>query len=236
MTTAIGMITRAMKLAGVIGSGETPSDAEASDCLASLNSMLDSWALERLFVYSISEASVSWASGQQSRTVGPTGNFVTSTLPVRIDESSYFLNSNISYPVKFINQDDFAGIPNKQTTSTFPFWMYVQYGTTTHTIYAYPIPQSTITFLLRYWSGLQSFASLTDTLTLPPGYERAIVYSLAEEIAPQFGIAVQPQMAKTAMAARKNLKRINSAPPVMGSEVGYMNRRRTGNVYSDTPN
>ena len=233
MTTAVGMITRAMKLAGVIGSGETPSDAESNDCLVSLNSMLDSWALERLFVYSISETSVSWASGTSSRTIGPTGNFVTSTLPVRIDESSYFLNGNISYPVKFINQDDFAAIPNKQTTSTFPFWMYVQYGTTTHTIYAYPIPQSTITFLLRYWSGLQSFSTLTDTLVLPPGYERAIVYSLAEEIAPQFGISVQPQMAKTAMQARKNLKRINSQPPVMASEVGYMNRRRTGNVYAD---
>lgn len=233
MTTAIGLITRSMKLAGIIGSGETPSDAEASDCLTSLNSMLDSWALERLYVYSISETSVSWAATQQSRTVGPAGNFVVSPLPVRIDESSYFLNSNISYPVKFLNQDDFAAIPNKQTTSTFPFWMYVQYGVATHTLYAYPIPQSTITFQLRYWTGLQSFSALTDVLTLPPGYERAIVYSLAEEIAPQFGIAIQPQMAKTAMAARKNLKRINSAPPVMSAEVGYMNRRRTGNVYAD---
>lgn len=228
------MITRAMRLAGVIGKGESPSDDEAQDGLTALNSMLDSWQTERLYAYQISENSFSWGAGSQSRTVGAAGNFVMAR-PAQVDESTYFVLNGISYAVRLINSDAWAAIPDKTTTSTFPFWLYVEYGVSTVTLYAYPTPSAAITLKLRTWSALQSFAALTDALSLPMGNERAITYSLAEEFGPEFGVAVPPNVVSIARKARANLKRINSVSPVMASEVGYMNRRLTGNVYADLP-
>lgn len=223
-----------MRLAGVIGKGETPDDEEAADGLTALNSMLDSWQTERLFVYQISENSFSWGAGSQSRTVGAAGNFVMAR-PAKVDDSTYFVLNGISYAVRLIDSDAWAAIPDKTTTSTFPFWLYVEYGVSTVTLYAYPTPSAAITLKLRTWSALQSFSTLTDALSLPMGYQRAITYSLAEEFGPEFGVDIPAKVQEIAAKARKNLKRINSVPPVMASEVGYMNRRVTGNIYADIP-
>jgi hypothetical protein len=235
VATALDMIKRAMRLARVIGKGETLDDDEAQDGLTALNAMLDSWATESLFVFRIQEDSFTWGSGSQSRTVGAAGNFVMSR-PAKIDPSTYFVVDSISYPVLLIDSDAWAAIPDKTTTSQFPFWLYPEYGVSVVTLYAYPTPSASVTIKLRSWSLLQSFAALTTDLSLPLGYKRAIEYSLAEEYGPEFGKQIPDDVRRIATAARKNIKRINATAPVMTSEVGYMNRRIQGNVYADIPN
>lgn len=230
MATPNTMITRAMRLARVIGRGETLDADEASDGLVALNAMLDSWQTERLFVYQIQEDSFTW-SATQSRTVGATGNFVMS-LPARIDESSYFQISGVDYPVDFITQEQWASIPSKTTTSTLPSAIYVEYGVATHTLYAYPTPSSSITFKLRSWQLLQSFSDLTTALSLPIGYQRAIEYSLAEEFAPEFGKEVSPKVQQIAFKARRNIKRVNAPMMVMATEVAYLSSSRAGAGYN----
>ena len=209
-----------MRLARVIGKGEEPDDDEAADGLIALNAMLESWQTERLYVYQIQEDSFTWTA-TQSRTVGASGNFVM-TLPARIDESSFFRVSSIDYAVRFLNSDQWASIPAKSTTSTIPTDIYVEYGTTTHTLYAYPTPSASITFQLRSWQTLQSFSALTDTVVLPLGYQRAIEYSLAEEFAPEFGKDVSLKVQQIAKSARRNIKRINVPNLLMATEPGLM--------------
>lgn len=235
MTTALDLVTRAMRLCRVIGVGETPSDEEAADGFEALNAMLASWQTRRLFAYRIEENSYTWTGGNQSRTVGPAGNFVQSR-PAKVDDSTYWLLNGISYPVKLIDSDAWAAIPAKTSQSTFAFWMYPEYGVSLVTLYAYPIPSADITLKLRSWSLLQSFTALTDVLSLPMGYERAIAYSLAEDFAPEFGVSVPDDVRRIASEAKHDLRVINSVPPVMVSEVGYLNRRVQGNVYADIPN
>ena len=69
MTTATQIITRAMRLARVIGKGETPDADESADGLQALNTMLDSWQIKRLFVYQIREESFTWAAKSIDRLV-----------------------------------------------------------------------------------------------------------------------------------------------------------------------
>lgn len=232
MTTSLDMITRAMRLARVIGKGEIPDDDESQDGLVALNTMLDSWQIERLFVYAIRTEQFTWTSGSQTQTIGAAGNWVTD-LPTRVDPSSSFTINTIDYPVSFIDKDAWSAIPAKTTTSTFPFWVYVEYSPTLVTLYGYPLPNASITFNLRTWKQLQQFTDLTTPLSLPPGYKRAIELSLAEEYGQEFGMPVSPDLGRLASRARANIKRINQTSNIMNSEVGYMNRRFTGNVYAD---
>lgn len=235
MATANDLITRALRLGRCIGLDQTPSAAEAADGLAVLNSMLDSWSTERLFVYSIREESFAWGAGNASRTVGAAGNFATDR-PVRVDESSYFTVDGVDQAVDMINAEAYAARPVKATQGGAPTEIFVDYTSSALvTIYAYPVPGASITFHLRTWRLLQSFSALNTALALPPGYKRAIEYSLAEEITPEYGLEVSPRVSLIASKARSNVKRINGPDLVMSSEVGYMNSCSTGNVYTGSP-
>lgn len=237
MATAIQMITRSMRLAGAIGKGETPDDDEAADGLTALNAMLDSWQLERLFVYQIQEDSYTWTA-TQSRTVGSSGDFAQD-LPARIDPSSYFVVSNISYPVIWLSQEDWASITSKTVTAEVPDAIYVEYGTTTHTLYAYPTPSASLTFKLRSWQRLQSFSALTTELALPMGYERAIVFNLTMEYGPEFGagLKMDPQVPLIAAQSKAAIKTINQPSMVAQLDSGVVALGQTAggryNIYTD---
>lgn len=234
MSTANDLITRALRLGRCIGNDQVLSASEGADGLSVLNSMLDSWSTERLFCYAIRDESFTWAAGSASRTVGAAGNFATDR-PVRVDESSYFTVGGIDYAVQFVNSDAYAAKVLKTTSNTFPSILYVEYTSSALvTLYAYPVPSEANTFHLRTWRLLQSFTGLTTTLALPPGYKRAIEYSLAEELAPEYGKVIDPQVSKIAARARANVKRINAPDLVMSSEVGYLNRgSAAGYIFGD---
>lgn len=234
MATALSIITRSMRLAQVISKGDTLDADEAQDGLTALNAMLDSWQLARLFVYQVQEETFTWAVNQQTQTVGAAGDFVT-TLPTRIADDCAFQVSNIDYPVQLINVDAWSNIPDKTTKSSFPWFLYPEYGAALVTLYAYPIPNASITFLLRSWKRLQSFAALTDVLSLPPASERAITFSMAEEFGVEFGVDIPAKVQQIAASSRRILKRVNSVTPVMASEAGYLSRRNTSYVYADLP-
>ena len=231
MTTALDLITRSMRLAGTLGKGETPSDDEAQDGLEALNAMLDSWQIQRLFVYQIRAETFTWDANDQTQTVGSGGDFSTD-LPTKVADNCSFTIDSTDYVVSLIDVDAWAAIPDKTTTSSYPWWIYVEYGAALVTLYAYPIPDANITFNLRSWKRLQAFSALTTDMALPPGNERAIAFSLAEEFGgPEFGIAVPPNVVAIARSARRALKTANSPSPIMPSEAGWMTRRYSDSIY-----
>lgn len=234
MTTAIQIITRAMRLGRVIGKGETPDDDEAQDGLAALNAMLDSWQIKRLFVYQTRTEQFTWDANDQTQTVGSGGDFDTD-LPTRVADDCSFTINSIDYPVKLIDIDAWNQIPDKTTASSFPWWIYPEYGAALVTLYAYPIPNANVTFNLRTRKRLQQFSALTTDLALPPGNLRAVTFSLAQEFTPEFGLEVPPRVNAIANEARTNLKRVNALSPVMQTETGYLSRRYTAYIYGDWP-
>lgn len=230
MPTALQLITRSMRIARVIGKGETLDDDEAADGLTALNAMLDSWQIERLFVYQIRSETFTWAGNDQTQTVGSGGDFNTD-LPTRVADDCSFTSGGIDYPAKLINVDQWSSVPDKATTTTIPWYIYPEYGAALVTLYAYPIPSANITFNLRSTKRLQQFSALTTAMALPPGNEDAIVFSLAERFGTEFGANLTPEVIATAFKSRRALKRVNSPSPVMSSDAGRLNNMRA-NIYS----
>lgn len=213
----------------IIGKGEALDSDEAADGLTSLNAMLDNFQTERMFVHQIVEESFTWTGAQQSRTVGTAGDFATDR-PVKVDGSSYFRSVTIDYHITLIDSDAWAAIPDKSTQSTFPMYLYPEYGASLVTIYAYPTPSANLTFLLRSWKRLQSFSALTTDLALPPGHEDLIVFNLAERFGVEFGKEIPEKVQEIAQRTRALMKRVNGITPVMASEVGYISRNKTFNI------
>lgn len=79
MTTAIDVISRALKDIGALEAGETPTPDAATDALDMLNDMLDQWSNEEQIVFNFTEIIFPIIQGQTQYTIGPnpsTANFI----------------------------------------------------------------------------------------------------------------------------------------------------------------
>ena len=230
--TAGQQIERALRLLGVLAEGETPSAATSQDALMALNQMIDSWNTERLSVFSTQDQVFTWPAGFISRTLGPSGDFI-GLRPVLLDDSTYFrAPTNVSYGIKFINQQQYKGIAVKTVTSTYPQVMWVNMTFPDIEMYVYPRPTQDLEFHFVSVEELNNPATLSTILYYPPGYLRAFTYNLAMEFAPEFGVEPSPQVQRIAMTSKRDLKRINNPDDVMALPYALVANRQRFNIYA----
>jgi len=230
--TAGQQIERALRLLGVLAEGETPSAATSQDALMALNQMIDSWQTERLSVFSTQDQVFTWPAGLISRTLGPTGDFI-GLRPILLDDSTYFrAPTNVSYGIKFINQQQYNGIAVKTVTSTYPQVMWVNMTFPNIEMYVYPRPTQDLEFHFVSVEELNNPANLSTILYYPPGYLRAFTYNLAMEFAPEFGVEPSPQVQRIAMTSKRDLKRINNPDDVMALPYALVANRQRFNIYA----
>jgi len=232
-TTAGDQINGALRLIGQLAEGEEPSAATATDALAALNQMIDSWNTERLSVFSTQDQVFSWLPGFATRTLGPTGDFVGNR-PILIDDSTYFkdASSGISFGIKLVNQQQYNGIAVKTVTSTYPQVMFVNMTYPDITMTVYPVPTKVLEWHIVSVEELTTAALLSTPLAFPPGYLRAFKYNLACEIAPEFGVEPSPQVSRIAMYSKRNLKRINNPDDIMSLPYSIVATRQRFNIFA----
>jgi len=231
-------INRALRLLGVLAEGETSSASVMQDSLMAMNQMIDSWNTERLSVFSTIDQIVNWPVGSINATLGPSGSLVrlngTAVRPILVDDATYFRDpqTNVSYGIKLINQQQYNGIAVKTVTSTYPQVMFVNMTYPDIDIFIYPKPTRLLEFHFISVQELAEPATLATTLAFPPGYLRAFTYNLAMEIAPEFGVEPSPQVQRIAMTSKRNLKRINNPDDLMSMPYSLVATRQRFNVYA----
>jgi len=226
MATILDVITKSLRPYGV----SNPTATEASDALSTVNAMLESWSIERLYVYQMLEETFTWASGASSRTIGTGGNFNT-TRPTRI-EAGFTRISNIDYPYSVITKEEYDAIADKTRQSTYPDVLYYDNTPTLGIIYGYPVPSASISIHINSWKQLQSFTALTDVLALPLGYRRAIEANLSVELQGDYpDLPLPPSVVEVARQAKAALKTFNT--PTIYADLGLGGGGRY-DIYSDT--
>ena len=231
--TAGDQINRALRLLGVLAEGETPTAAMSNDALTAMDQMIDSWDTERLSVFSTEDQIFTWPAGQITRTLGPSGNFVGNR-PVLLDDATYYRDpgTNVSFGIKFINQQQYNGIAVKTVTSTYPQVIFVNNTYPDVTMTIYPRPTRDLEWHFISVQRLDKPATLSTTLLFPPGYLRAFTYNLAMEIAPEYGIEPSEQVKRIAMTSKRDLKRINNPDDVMALPYALVANRQRYNIYA----
>jgi hypothetical protein len=233
METAGDIINGSLRLLGVLAEGEVPSAETSQDALRAMDQMIDSWNTERLSVFSTQDQVFTWPSGQLSRTLGPSGDFVGNR-PVLLDDATYFKDpgTGVSYGIKFINQQQYDGIAVKTVTSTFPQVMFINMTYPDIEMYIYPRPTRDLEWHFISVEELTQPATLDTNLTFPPGYLRAFRYNLACELAPEFGVEPSPQVQRIAMTSKRNLKRINNPNDIMSMPYSIVATRQRYNIFA----
>lgn len=210
MATPSTMIVRSLQLIGEKGIGDTLIAAEETAYLAVLNSMMESWSLERLLVYHILDEVFTLTAGDGSYTIGTSGDFNT-TRPLKIEGAVIRDTDDADSGVEILGADAWRRIVLKTSTgNSYPSYLYYdpQYTSARGVINLWPEPQAGLRLVISSWKQLQTFAAISTTLALPPGYERAIIYNLAIELAGGM-IEPSPSVVKIARESKGAIKRVN---------------------------
>jgi hypothetical protein len=138
-------------------------------------------------------------------------------------------------PLTPMTEYAYMAIIEKALTSTLPTHYYYNPTYPTATLTLYPIPtSSTLTGVIYAKTAVTSFAALSTSVSLPPGYERMYRKRLALELMPTFGREPSMLLVRQATEAKEVVKRANKrivdlqfeSAALMGKGSGY-------NIYTD---
>jgi hypothetical protein len=224
MTTVRALIERSMRVAGVLVKGGSPDADEAQDAFLSLNNMLGGWSNHSLILYSDVDESFSM-TGADSYTIG-TGGDLDTTPPLKI-KTAFLRSGTIDYPLEFIGDDEYARICSKDTQG-LAYYLNFDYGYPLSTLKFYPKPDASYTLHLISEKPLTQFTSIDNTVSLPPGWEDAIVYNLAVRLYPEYGQPVDQVVYKIAEDSMRGLKLAAAKRKPMNMQAPL----KTRNIYS----
>lgn len=233
--TANDVINGALRLLGILASGETSGANEANDGLISLNDMIDTWSNEKLLIYEEAYETFALNAGQQSYQWGTGAADFNSPRPQKLRDVNWQQVSpttTLELPVEILNLDQWAAISIKQISSNIPTRCWLEMTYPNATLWVWPQPSVSGNLVIWSWKQLTDIALLTTTLTLPPGYTRALRYNLALELAPEYGRQVDPLVEAHAIESKAALKVMNSKILLMGCDPATLNKRSTWNWYT----
>jgi len=234
ITTVGDIITSALSKVLVNNAQDTLSSADTQLAFDALGVLIDALGIERLACYALTTTAHPLTGGTGSYTIGTGGAFNVDR-PARIQNAFVRVASgsnNVDYTVEIIPQSqwdsirvkDIAGIPRKLFYDT-------QYPLGTINLYPAPL-LSSYTLYLNSYLPIANYTATTDAIDLPPGYARMLIYNLAVEIAPDFGVNPDPMVMKIANESKRTLKRINTPDPVAAVDPAVASQRGAWNIVT----
>lgn len=221
------LVNSALRLIGVVGSGENATPEELDDALLCLNDLYENWSTEKLSVWGAVNQTFALVPGQATYTIGPGGDFAT-TRPVYINDS-YTTFSGIDTPVRSISQDEFNRISLKDMQQPVVEELLYVNDFPLGRITVWPVPSAAATITLSISRTLAGTITATDSLSGPPGFLKAMRFCLAVELAPEFGAEASSTVLQVAVDSKGDYKKSNMTEVV----ARYDDALTGGGCYDD---
>ncbi len=209
-TTGRIIITKAMQKCGILTMNESPTPNEANDALDALNALVASYANDSMMCFARTWEQFTLTGGTGTYTIGPSGDFNT-VRPVYIADC-YVRLGTTDYDVTVISDEIYTGITQKNVPG-IPDWVNFDNGYPLATLKFSPLPSSSYQVFLLTEKALTAF-TLDGAVSLPPGWERLLIFNLPDEIAGDYGVEVPDSVQKVAMqskaAVQKQIMRTRS--------------------------
>lgn len=176
--------------------------------LSRLNQLVDQWNATRELVFCQLFESFLFIGGQQDYTIGPTDTIppdfvVTGNRPVVIDGANILLNNVDPVVSNGINLRDYQwwlGLPVRGISTSFPTDLYYEPNWPNGILHFWPVPDTAYGLELTYRTVLSQF-EMNTAFSMPPGYQKALTLTLAENIAPALGATALSSFGQTKQAA-----------------------------------
>jgi len=239
--TAQDICIRAMKMAGLAGTGQTLDGSDVQDVFDILNGMLDAWSMDGLYVFGEQILDFALVSGQQVTPIGPSAAAPFNVpRPNKIQNANLVINTPspaVRIPLNLTDYDGWMSISVLAIPPTYPTVLYYEQSYPNGNLHLWPPPQGGLMLELAVWAIIAQFAAITDRFSFPPGYYEAIYQNLTLRLCtPEYGILqVPPSVIALANESRSRIQQLNTnPPPIMRPDPGMQSvRGQSGwrNIY-----
>lgn len=190
------IVTAALRVLGVVASGETPAGQESVDALFSLNRILETLSTDIAYLHDNGSVDYTLVADTREVTLGTGANVdipVDSVLEALTVDGQQF---SFAGPSAVIGQlPKTVVLRNTRPVASLVFGQTQRLGAKVSVYYRAPLPQ---------------YATLDDTVNLPTGYVNMLIYLLAFDVAPQYGVTFTNEAAANLRKYETQVKRQNS--------------------------
>lgn len=212
-----------MQKIGLLTKTEQPSADEVNDAFYSLNSLLASWSNDAMLIVARAWEQFNLVAGQTLYTIGPGQNFNT-VRPTFINDAYVIVQSTStpSYQLTVIQDETYFDTTLK-TQQGIPFELNFDNAYPTANIRIYFVPDQAYQLFMLSEKPLTSFATLDTVVSLPPGWEDALIYNLGLRIAPEYSQPVPDGVAQIALNSLNAIRTAIMRNRTMDCEWGQNN-------------
>lgn len=212
MTIAQDLVNASLRKLG----NHSPQLVDQNNALQALNGLIASLSARRLFIPSLTRENFPLTINVGSYTIGPSGTFNT-VRPSKI-ENAYLRDGTLDYSLNVVtNLSDYDRITLKNTKSIPTGFVYLQEFPLGAILFNYAPDKAYILFI-DSWKALTGFASLPTPFSMPPEYERALIFNLAVEIASEYDQNLAQEVMAIANESMAIIEAVNHQPP---AELGF---------------
>jgi hypothetical protein len=185
-----------------------------------LNALLDQMNATRHMVFADVFSTFTLTPGLNPHTIGPTGTWVTAQRPVSIEGASLELSAGIFIPIALKDAAWWDAVVLPGLTSAVQMALFYNPTWPNGELWFWPVPSTALAVVLMTRVVLAQ-VTLATTFTLPPGYQKAITLTLAEDCAASFGTQPKPSTVALARQARAAIFNNNDPPcPLVTRDAG----------------
>jgi hypothetical protein len=213
------LIAGALRIAGAIAQGETPSATLVTETAEALNMLVKSMQADGMPLWALKKYEVTLtATGDYTIGVSQT---VNTPKPLKVLQA-YLHNtsSDVDTPIRVINKQEYEMLGNK-TSVGLPNQLYYEPLITTGVMHVHPVPDATIaaayTVKIIYQRPFEDFDATADEPDFPQEYYDCLKFGLADRIAPEHGLSIQERSDLSRRAKEMRIEALS-----FGTEEGSM--------------
>lgn len=224
-------LTAALAEIRVARAGDVVDPDSMDLALTIFNEYLDALNAEDRALYTTQFATYVLTPSLQPHTIGVTADAPTWAIavarPVEIIRADLIISSTVRQPINIRDNAWWLNVRVPTVSSSIPTDLMYSPDWPNGAIYFWPVPSLAYSVLLEV-NTLLAQVALTDTFTLPPGYQQALRLSVAELMAPAFGQQVSEATKAAAREARGRVWGNNITIPPLVTRDGGMPGGQSG--------
>lgn len=211
------IVEAALGKIGVLGQGEVMRAEMLSEGVRALNLVLKEWANDGVTLWKYVEIS-------QNITSGGGADYTLGNEVLAVDQV-WYLNGTTYDPVRVVSHREYLDIPDKASTGS-PLLVAIDYALATPVLYVYPTPDANYTLKLYCPTRIKDMDTAGGNADIQKEFLNALVYALAFELTPEYGVPLGERNWVKNIAAEKYAKAKNA-------DQEYADEENTEGAYDE---
>jgi hypothetical protein len=185
------IIKAALRVLGVIGTGETPNTEDYTNCSQALNIMIKGWSTVDQPLWVVQSLQIPMITGVLSYQIGPTATgtgAIVMSRPLGMFSAFIRDSNNLDTVLTPISRQEYDEQGSKTSAGT-PNQFYFDRQEPNATLYVFNVPSdSTHTIYARIQRQFYDMTSSTDNFDFPEEFFQALKWGLAADLCVEYGV------------------------------------------------